>query len=300
MLKKAMFLVLIVGLLGFGFGAGSAFALDLKHHQVYKLDGSMGVDDIMRIAYFNLYTKFAYDYQSTGYVHLIEKSGARRQRTFLRQRIILGRAEGDIDYKDVTMFTGPTSVKGLGILSWTYMEYGRDPDQWLWLPSLRKVRKISAAQGDDAFLGSDFTTEEITTRKLEDETYKLLKEEKFGGYTSGFNGRAYFKDADCFVIEARPKRDPWYYSKRVVWIDKETGGGIYQEIYDATGRKYKIIFKNYEIKKVDGRDYPTQSLLEVKNLRTGHSTVIEMKDIRFDQGLKEGNFSERMLRRSKW
>lgn len=300
MLKKVMFLILIVGIFGLAFDSTSSFALDLKHHQAYKLKDGMNLDDIMQIVYFNQYTKFAYDYQSTGYVYLIEKSGAQRQRTFLRQRVILGKAESDIDYKDITMFTGPTFVKGLGILSWTYMEYGRDPDQWLWLPSLKKIRKISAAQGDDSFLGSDFTTEEITTRKFEDETYALLREERFAGYTAKFNGKTYFKAADCYVIEARPKRSPWYYSKRIAWIDKQTGGDVYQEIYDATGRKYKVILKNYEIKKVDGRDYPTQTLLEVEDFRTGHRTVIEMKDIRFDQALEESQFSERVLRRSKW
>ena len=300
MVKKIILILFSVGILGLAFGATNVLALELKHYQVYKLQPGMSLDDIMQIVYFNQYTKFAHDYQSTGYVHLIEKSGAKRQRTFLRQRIVLGRKEGDIDYKDVTMFTGPTSVKGLGILSWTYMEYGRDSDQWLWLPSLKKVRKISAAQGDDSFLGTDFTTAEITTRKFEDETYKLLREEKFKGYTADFNGQIYFKDADCFVVEAQPKRDPWYYSKRVVWIDKSSGGDIYQEIYDPTGRMYKIILKNYAIIKVDGKDYATQTLLECKDLRTGHSTVIEFEDIKFDQGLEESHFSEKTLRRSKW
>ena len=300
MIKKVILIVFAAAIFGLIFDAGSLFALELRHHQVYKLDRGMNIEDIMQVVYFNQYTKFASDYQSTGYVYLIEESGAQRSRTFSRQRIILGRGEDDIDYKDVTKFTGPTSVKGLGILSWTYMEYGRDPDQWLWLPSLKKVRKISASQGDDSFLGSDFTTEEITTRKFEDETYKLLREESFNGYTSNFNGNDYYDGADCYVVEARPKRDPWYYSKRIVWIDKATGGDIYQEIFDSTGRMHKTILKSYEIMKVDGKDYATQTLLEVKDLRTGHSTVIEMKDIKFDQGLQEADFSERILRRSKW
>lgn len=300
MVKKTVLMLLSVGIWGLVFGSPSVSAVELEHHQVYTLKSGMSVEDIMQIAYFIQYTKFAYDYQSTGYVYLIEQNGAERQRTFLRQRIVLGRKEDDIDYKDVTMFTGPTFVKGLGILSWTYMEYGRDPDQWLWIPSLKKIRKVSAASGDDSFLGSDFTTEEITTRKFDDETYKLLGEEKFKGYTAEFNGQVYFKDRDCFVVEAYPKRDPWYYSKRVVWIDKAAGGDIYQEIYDPAGKMYKIILKNYEIKKVNGRDYPTQALLETKDLHTGHRTVIEMKDIKFDQGQEESNFSERILRRSKW
>lgn len=300
MVKRIILMFLGVAILGIAFSATSSFALDLGYHQVYKLKGGMSADDIMQIQYFNQYTKFAHDYQSTGYVYLNEKSGAQRQRTFARKRIILGRTKDDMDYKDFTMFTGPTSVKGLGILSWTYIAYDRDPDQWLWIPSLKKVRKISASQDDDSFLGSDFTAEEITTRKFEDETYSLLREERFSGYTAELNGQVYFKGANCYVIEAKPKRYPWYYSKRIIWVDKETGGDVYQEIYDAADRKYKVILKNYEIMDVGGRDYTTQTLLECKDLRTGHSSIIEMKDIKFDQGLGESDFSERILRRSKW
>ncbi len=278
----------------------NAFCMEFKHHEVYKITDDMGAEEIMGVSTFNKYTKFAYDYESTGYVHLIEQSGSTRQRTFLRRRIILGDKTTKIDYKDVTSFTAPTSVKGLGILSWTYMTYGQDPDQWLWIPSLKKIRKVSAAQGDDSFLGSDFTTEEVTTRKVEDETYKLLRKEKFTGYTSSFNNKTYYKGADCFVIEATPIKSPWYYSKRIVWVDKLTGGDIYEEIFDANGNKYKYIFKEYQIKNVDGRDYSVQTHLEVEDLRSNHKTVIEIKDIKFDQGLKDSDFSERILQRSKW
>ncbi|MFC1630985.1 outer membrane lipoprotein-sorting protein [Candidatus Omnitrophota bacterium] len=297
-MKKITLILLAVASFWLASGAVSLYALELQSHQVYDFKSGMSADDIMQLQYFIQYTKFAYDYQSTGYVYLIEKSGSTRKRTFLRQRIVLGQDE--IDYKDVTQFTGPTSVKGLGILSWTYMDYNRDSDQWLWLPSLKKIRKISASSDDDSFLGSDFTTEEITTRKFEDETYSLLREERFAGYAAEFNGQTYSKDADCYVIEAKPTRSPWYYSKRVVWVDKKTGGDVYQEIYDATGKKYKIIFKNYEIKKVDGKDYAAQTLLECIDHRSEHRTVIEMKDISFDQGLEESQFSERILRRLKW
>ena len=300
MMKKILLMLVSLGIFGLTFTASSLFALNLQHHQAYKITPGMSVEDIMQLNYFNIYTKFAYDYQSTGYVYLIEKSGAKRQRTFLRRRIIIGRPEDNIDYKDITMFTGPTSVKGLAILSWTYTKYGQDPDQWLWIPSLKMIRKVSASQGDDSFMGSDFTTEEITTRKFEDETYRLLRQEVFSGYTAKFNDRTYFRGTDCYVVEARPKRSPWYYSKRIAWIDKETGGDIYQEIYDPLGKKYKVILKNYEIMKVDGRNYPTQTLLEVEDFRTGHSTVIEMKDIKFDQDQKEKDFSERIIQRSKW
>ena len=297
MKKYLIFLVFGFGLLVIG---SNLWAEELEYHNVYKPQTGMSADEIMKIKYFVKYTKFAQDYESTGYVYLIDKSGFTRERTFLRQRIILGRPSDGIAYKDFVAFTGPTAVKGLTVLTWSYMDPEKEQNQWLWLPSLKKIRKISAAQSDDSFMGSDFTVEEITTRKLEDETYTLLKEEAFGGYQCEFNNKVYFEGSDCFVIEARPKKSPWYYSKRIVWIDKKTGGDIFHEIYDPNGRLYKTIFKDYEIIDVEGKDYVTQMLLEVVDLRTGHRTVIEMKDIRFDQGLSEESFTEKALMRSRW
>jgi outer membrane lipoprotein-sorting protein len=279
---------------------GNLQALELEYHKVYKPGEGMTAEEIMQLKYFVKYTKFAYDYESTGYVYLIDKTGFTRERTFLRRRLILGRPSDDISYKDLVMFTGPTAVKGLALLTWTYMSPDREQNQWLWLPSLKKIRKISQAQADDSFMGSDFTIEEITTRKFEDETYQLLREEKFKGYKSEFNGKVYHEGTDCFVIEAKPKISPWYYSKRIVWIDKKTGGDIFHEIYDPKGRLYKIIFKDYEIMNVNGKEYATQMLLEVKDLRTGHRTVVEIKDIKYDQGLSEELFTEKSLMRSRW
>jgi hypothetical protein len=149
-------------------------------------------------------------------------------------------------------------------------------------------------------MGSDFTVEDILTRRFEDETYKLIGEENFKGYTCEFDKKAYFRDVPCFVIEAKPKRSPWYYSKRILWVDKKTGSGIYEEMYDPNGKMFKIIFKDYEIYNVDGKEYPTQVLLEVKDLRTGHRTVIISETIKFDKGLSENLFTERTLMQSRW
>ena len=299
MKKWLIFFILCCGLCLLGI-MGNLHAVELDYHTVYKPEQGMSIEDIMQVKYFVKYTKFAHDYESTGYVYFVDKSGFTRERNFLRQRIILGRESDDLAYKDLVMFTGPTAVKGLAILTWSYMDPAKEQNQWLWLPSLKKIRKISAAQSDDSFMGSDFTVEEITTRRFEDETYSLLREEGFGGYQAEFNNKLYHQGTDCFVIEARPKRSPWYYSKRIVWVDKNTGGDIYHEIYDPKERLYKTIFKNYEIIDVAGQDYATQTLLEVKDLTTGHKTVIEMKNIEYDQGLSEAEFTEKSLMRSRW
>ena len=277
-------------------------AEDLEFGKVYKIKRGMSVEEIMQVAEHVQYTLFARDYQSTGNVLYVETTGATRTRKFLRQRVVLGSnsLSPDYKYKDLVQFTEPTSVKGLGILTWTYSDADRDQDQWLWLPSLKKVRKISAASADDSFMGSDFTTEEITTRTIDDETFTLLGEEKYKGYFSGIDNQTYYQGRDCYKIECRPKRDPWYYSKRITWVDKEFGSSICDEVYDPNGKLYKTILKRYEIMNVNGQDYATQIFLEVKDLRSGHKTGIVMEDIKFDQGLEENRFSERILRRSKW
>ena len=290
---------LILLLAGITLILGYAFASDLEYFQIYKPKDGMTADEIMQIEYYVKYTKFAHDVYLTGKAYFIDKSGATREKETLRQRITLGRKSDDIAYKDLIMFTSP-QVRGLGTLTWTYMSPKRQQDSWLWVPSLKKIRKISAANADDSFMGSDFTNEDILTRRFEDETYTLLKEENFGGYACEFDKKTYFKDAPCFVIEAKPKKSPWYYSKRILWVDKKTGGGIYEEMYDPTGRMFKTLFKEYVIYPVNGKDYAVQAMLEGKDPRTGHRTVIVNSDIKFDQGLSEDLFTERALMQSRW
>ncbi|MCM8780972.1 MAG: outer membrane lipoprotein-sorting protein [Candidatus Omnitrophica bacterium] len=287
-------------LLGLGLFFGYALAQELEYFKVYKPKSGMNADEIMRIKYFNKYTLFAHDVAYTGKAYFIDKSGAIRERSTARKRINLGRHSDGIAYKDLVVFTGPTQVKGLATLSWSYLDPDRDQDVWLWLPSLKRIRKISASQADDSFLGADFTVEDITIRRFEDETYKLLKEEDFTGYTSDFSKKTYYVGTPCFVIEATPKRANWYYAKRLVWIDRSYGVNIYEEKYDINGKKFMTLFRNHEIFKVDGKEYPIQVFLEGKDLRSGHTTVIVNETVKIDQGLSEEEFTEQVLSRSRW
>jgi hypothetical protein len=292
---KKLFLLFIALILVSGY----ALADELEYFQVHKPKVGMTADEIMRIEYFIKYTEFCHDTKMLGKAYFIDKSGFVREKETARMRITLGRKSDDMAYKDIAMFTSP-QVKGLAALTWTYMNPQRQNDSWLWVPSLRKIRKISAANSDDSFMGSDFSVEDITTRRFEDETYTLLKEENFTGYTCEFDKQTYYKDTPSYVIECRPKRSPWYYSKRILWVDKNTGGGFYEEKYDPKGKMFMTIFKKFEIFKVNGKDYPTQVLLEGKDLRTGHRTVILNDNIKFDQGLSEELFSERALMQTRW
>ncbi len=290
-------LFLFLGVLLFTF---SAAAQGLEYGKVYFPESGMSAEDIMRIVYHNKYSLFAQDYNLADcQILYVDESGFTRTKEAVRKRIILNGEDG-LSYKDLILVTYPTQTKGLAVLTWTYEDMARDQDVWLWIPALKKVRKISASEDDDAFMGSDFTVEEVSTRRLEDEEYKLVGEKDFSGYTFEHTGEMMFKGKSCFVIEATPKKPHWYYSKRIIWVDKETGGHIFDEYYDKTGRLFKTIFREWIFYEPDTKRYPEQASLECKDLRTGHRTVIINAGEDYDVGVPEREFTVRRLMRSKW
>lgn len=285
--------------LGFLVASGGVlFANTAEFHKFYLPREGMSAQEIMRIAYHNKYSLFAEDFHQTGQTLYVEPSGFTLKRDWVRSRIVKG--IDNISYKDIIFITYPAELKGLAVLSWAYQDPRKEQDSWLWIPSLRKVNKISSAESDDAFMGSDLTVQDVSTRQFEDETYKLAGEKNFAGYKLEQTGQVKYADKPCFVVEASPVRSPWYYSKRIVWIDKETGGEIFEEFFDRKGRAFKTVFHEWAWIAVGGAKYPAQVTLECKDLRTGHRTVVLMDDTEFNTKLPEEGFTAATLARSRW
>jgi hypothetical protein len=267
--------------------------------EVLKPYPGISADDLMKIDTYVKYTKFARDYKGIGLIKLVDKKGFTRERDWGRYRIVLNKTSDIFDYKDLVAILGPQNIKGLSVLTWNYLDPMKDQEVWLWLPSLRKVRRISQSEADDPFMGSEFTTEEMSTRKWEDETYTMIGEKTFAGYTAMTNGKTYYKDKNCYVVEAVPKRKDWYYSKRIVWLDKDFAGLVFDEVYDPAGRKWKTFLKEYEV--WESGCIP-QMFLEGRDEFSKHATAITFakETIAFNSGLEEGFFTEKTLMRSKW
>jgi len=267
--------------------------------ETVKPFAGISANDLMKIKYAVKYTKFAQDYQGVGYFKMVPKDGPIRSRYWRRFRIILNKTNKEIDYKDLVLILGPQNLKGLSVLTWTYRDPQKEQEVWTWIPSLRKVRRLSPSEEADPFMGSDFTTEDIATRKWEDETYRMVGEKTFAGHTGTYHEKNAYKDTDCYVIEATPKREKWYYSRHIVWLHKQFGGLIFDEFFDPKGKRWKTILKEYEVLQ-DG--CIPQVFIEAEDHLNNHKTVIGFKkeDIEFNSGLQEGFFSEKTLMRSKW
>jgi len=302
---RTFFTIMVIGLVFSGWSHPSARAEDkplllppdcpncCKKPNLYQ---GIDVNTLMRIKYIVKYTKFAKDMESVGDFILIDKNGFKRSRKWHRYRLILEKQ--GIDYKDLMLLEEPKHLKGLAVLTWMYLDPNQERDNWLWLPSQRKLRRVSPADDDDASFGSDFTNEDVTTRKWEDETYSFINEKGvFEGYTSTYTGKTYYKNATGWVVEATPKKDPWYYSRRILFIPQNIGGQVHDDVFDPNGKKFKELLKVYEIRE---NGCVPQVYLECKDNRTNHVTSVRFDWIKLNVGLNEKILSPKTMMRTKW
>ena len=201
-------------------------------------------------------------------------SGSERLRELTMLRINMPKG-GDQRY--FMYFHAPGDVRRMAFLVYKYPT--RESDRWLFIPSLSLVQRIAAKDAQSSFVGSDFTYEDVSGRNVEADEHKLNREEEHGG-------------KPCYVIESIPKGSASY-KRKVSWIDKATSLPLKEEYYDVQDQLFKE-FSAGEIKEIDG--VPTILKRTMKNLKTGHQTVVEFSAAKYRLGLKPEEFSERALR----
>jgi len=148
----------------------------------------------------------------------------------------------DIKYKSIFLLDQPEDVRGMGNLQIAYMDESKSDDYFLYLPSLRKVRRMSESSKQDSMFGTTLMVEDFYP-KANLHTYKILKTEVFkspGETVFGFK-KNFLQTCvngigrECWVVEVTPKKK-WYFAKRLMWIDKENFILYYSEKYDSKGR----------------------------------------------------------------
>ncbi|HHJ14812.1 MAG TPA: outer membrane lipoprotein-sorting protein [Gammaproteobacteria bacterium] len=191
--------------------------------------------------------------------------------------------ENDGD-KSLTIFDSPSDVKGTKFLSFTH-KTGPD-DQWLYLPALKRVKRISSRNKSGPFMGSEFAYEDISSQEVEKYTYKYLRDEACG--EGGL---------ECFVIERYPVDPNSGYTRQVVWIDKQEYRPWKIEFYDRKNARLKTLtFSNY--KQYLGRYWRALDM-NMENHQTGKSTHLSWSDYRFQTGLTERDFDRSALKRAR-
>lgn len=214
---------------------------------------------------------------------LINKNGQERVRkTFGTTKL---RPNG-VDNMRMVRFLSPPDVKGTVTLLIEHSD--KDDDIWVYLPALKKVRRLVSSNKKDSFVGTDFSYEDVIGQKVEEWNHRLVKEDEVDGQP-------------CYVIESLPKNETVKsnsgYGKRVTWIRKDNFVMIKGEVSDQALQPLKT-FTFTDVQLVDPtRGKWQQMRLETDNVQTGHRTVIQFENFKANQNIKDDFFTTRYMER---
>lgn len=168
--------------------------------------------------------------------------------------------------KSLSTFLSPADVKGTKML--TISHKGDDDDQWLYLPSLRRVKRIKSSSKSSAFMGSEFSYEDLGSQEIEKYTYKWLRDEKN-------------KKGDVFwVLERKPKDSKNSgYSKNIMWVSKKLLNPTKIEYYDRKNELLKVsTATNYTSYNVKGKKIWRPGKIHMKNVQTKKQSIFTWKE----------------------
>ena len=195
----------------------------------------------------------------------------------MRFKVLEVTADGD---KSLFVFDQPRDVQGTALL--THSHINSLDDQWLYLPALKRVKRISASKRSGSFMGSEFSYEDMSPPEVEEYNYRYLHDEPCG-------------ELDCTVTEQVPLDEKSGYSKKLLWQDTGELRTWKMELYDRKGSHLKTLtFENYQ-QYLDR--YWRAGRQTMVNHLTGANTVLHWTDFQFRTNLDDSEFTQTALRR---
>lgn len=217
---------------------------------------------------------------STITMTLIDKNNKSR----IRSMQMFAKDKGE-DTLSVIFFLKPSDVKNTAFLTYDYKNSDKSDDQWLYLPALKKTKRIVSSDKSGSFMGSDFSYADMTQRNIEDYNYKIAKQSKVG-------------DVDVWIMESTPKSqktiDETGYKKSYMFVRKDNFVVTRAIHFLTDGRRKYLDVK--EMKMVDG--IWVNTLVEMKTTKnkvTQHKTLLKTENIKFNQANDDSFFSVRRI-----
>lgn len=216
---------------------------------------------------------------STVELKMILRNAAGQESTRSLRIATLEKADESVGDRSLVVFDTPRDIEGTALLSHAKI---LDPDdQWLYLPALKRVKRISSSNKSGPFVGSEFAFEDFTSLELNKFDYRYLREEVCGDFT-------------CDVVERLPLYDNSGYVRQISWIDQT----VYQirkvEFYDRRGDLLKVL-ELEDYRSYDGVWRPHRLLMS--NVQTNKQTDLIYGDYQFGTNLNESDFVKGRLTR---
>lgn len=195
----------------------------------------------------------------------------------IRLRTLEVQGDGD---KSMSVFDEPADVRGTAFL--THSHATKPDDQWLYLPALKRVKRISSKNKSGPFMGSEFAYEDLTSQEVEKYRYRWLRDEVLDG-------------RETMVLERVPAYEHSGYTRQVVWVDRIMWQPLKVEYYDRKQTLLKTLELGEYRQYLDR--YWRALRMHMRNHQTGKSTQLEWRDLAFRTGLDERDFDHSALRR---
>ncbi|RFA28397.1 outer membrane lipoprotein-sorting protein [Alkalilimnicola ehrlichii] len=186
----------------------------------------------------------------------------------------------DSGSKSLIIFDLPSDVRGTVVLTHSHIE--RPDDQWIFLPSIRRVKRVSSSNQSGAFMGSEFAFEDLSSFEVEKYDYEYLGEDELDGMA-------------MYKVASTPLYSHSGYTRLITWIDQEHYRPWKTEFYDRRGELLKTLtasgFSLYEDR------FWRASVSYMENHQTGRSTKLEFKEYDFNVSYREADFRHNVLNR---
>lgn len=195
--------------------------------------------------------------------------------------------DGGKTEKRIYRFVSPADVQGTGVLVFDYEQ--KSDDVWIYLPALRKTRRIVSSQRSQSFMGSEFSYGDLNIPALDDYNYTLVKEEAVGG-------------EPCWVIDVVPKTKEIAngdgYAKKTYWVSQAKLVVVRGLLMDRDGKLLKE-FVAQDIKLLDAKNKRYRAMhMEMVNKQNGRRSIFESTKVTFAPNTKDDNFTTASLERS--
>ena len=207
---------------------------------------------------------------------LRNKQGQESKRR-VRVKVLEVAEDGD---KSLFVFDEPRDVKGTAFLIHAHRESA--DDQWLYLPALKRVKRISSSNQSGSFMGSEFAYEDMSPQEVEKFTYRYLRDEPCGELT-------------CTVTERTPTDKKSGYRRQLIWQDRDTLRTWKVEYYDRKDAHLKTLMLDDYDQYLD--QYWRAAKMTMVNHLSGKSTVLNWVDYQFRTDLDDKDFTKTGLRR---
>lgn len=184
--------------------------------------------------------------------------------------------------KSLTVFDKPLDIKNTSLLSFSHIETA--DEQWLYLPALKRVKRISSRNKSGPFMGSEFAFEDLNSFEVKKYSYKNLQAETIDG-------------VEYYVVEQYPNETFSGYTRRIAWLDKVHYRPNKIEFYDRKDSLLKTLSLSGYQQYLNKFWRPDQATME--NHQTGKTTILSYSNYEFNVGLKESDFNKNSLKRAR-